>query len=98
MKKTKTIRNVPKVLKKCLKVCGKAIEIPYLNDRRVKNREKKLNILRVKIVIFGQFYAEYFHKNQFHYAQIVLHCERQQVQTGKLCSPRCLRDNANVIT
>ena len=27
------------VLKKCLKVCGKAIHIPRLYDGRVKNRE-----------------------------------------------------------
>ena len=29
-----------KVLKKSLKVCGKAIHIPRLYDGRVKNREK----------------------------------------------------------
>ena len=29
-----------KVLKKCLKLCGKAFHIPRLNDGRVKNREK----------------------------------------------------------
>ena len=39
-----------KVLKKCLKMCGKAIHIPQLYDGRVKNREKKLCIFRVKIV------------------------------------------------
>ena len=63
-----------KVLKNCLKVCGRAIHIPRLNDGRVKNREK-MCIFRVKIVVFGQFYAKYFHKKQFHYAKIVLPCE-----------------------
>ena len=29
-----------KVLKKCLKMCGKAIHIPKLYDRRVKNPQK----------------------------------------------------------
>ena len=29
-----------KVLKKCLKVCGKVIHIPQLYDGRVENREK----------------------------------------------------------
>ena len=29
-----------KVLKKCLKMCGKAIHLPRLNDGRVRNREK----------------------------------------------------------
>ena len=37
--------------------------------------EKKMSNFKVKIVVFGQFYAKYFNKNQFHYAQIVLHCE-----------------------
>ena len=60
--------------------------------------EKKLSVFRVKIVVFGQFYAKYFNKNQFHYAQIVLHYELQLVQTGKLGNTRCLKDNANVIT
>ena len=64
-----------KVLKKCLKMCGKAIHIPQLYDGRVKNREKKLCNFRVKIVVFEQFYAKYFLKKQFHYAQIVLHCK-----------------------
>ena len=63
-----------KVLKTCLKVCGKAIHLPRLNDGRVKNREK-MSVFRVKIVVFGQFYAKYFKENQLHYAQIVLHCE-----------------------
>ena len=31
-----------KVLKNCLKVCGKATHTPPLNDRRVKNREKNV--------------------------------------------------------
>ena len=91
----KCSKNVPK---KCLKVCGKAIHLPRLNDGRVRNREKKFCVFRVKIVLFGQFYANYFHKKQFNYAQIVLHCEWQQVQTDKMCNTRCLRDNANVIT
>ena len=60
-----------KVLKKCLKICGKAIHLPRVNDGRVRNREKKLCIFRVKIDVF----AKYFHKKQFHYAQIVLQCE-----------------------
>ena len=42
------------------------LEIEKKIDGRVRNRE---------IVVFGQFYAKYFHKKQFHYAQIVLHCE-----------------------
>ena len=29
-----------KVLKKCLRVHGKAIHLPHLNDGRVRNREK----------------------------------------------------------
>ena len=62
-----------KVLKKCLKVCGRAIHLPRLNDERVRNREKKLCILEKNV--FGQFYAKHFHKKQFHYAQIALHCE-----------------------
>ena len=48
------IKFSKKVLKKCLKVCGRAIHIPRLNDGRVKNREK-MCIFRVKIVVFGQF-------------------------------------------
>ena len=64
-----------KVLKKCLKVCGKAIHLPRLNDGRVRNREKNCVFLEKEIIVFGQFYAKYFHKKQFHYAQIVLHCE-----------------------
>ena len=87
-----------KVLKKCLKVCGKAIQIPRLNDARVKNREKNCILLEKELFFFGQFYAKYFNKKQFHCAQNVLHCERQQVQTSKLCNTRCSRDNANVIT
>ena len=31
------------VLKICLKVCGKAIHTPPLNDGRVKNREKDVS-------------------------------------------------------
>ena len=34
MKCSKTVHR------KCLKVCGTAIQIPRLNDERVKNREK----------------------------------------------------------
>ena len=78
MNKTNAQNNVKcskKVLKKCLKMCGKAIHLPRLNDGRVRNREKKLRIFRLKIDVFGQFYAKYFHKKQFHYAQIVLQCE-----------------------
>ena len=56
-------------------MCGKAIHLPRLNGGRVRNREKKLCIFRVKIDVFGQFYAKYFHKKQFQYAQIVLQCE-----------------------
>ena len=37
-----------KVLKKCLKVCGRAIHLPRLSDERVRNREKKLCILEKK--------------------------------------------------
>ena len=37
--------------------------------------EKKMCIFRVKIDVFGQFYAKYFHKKQFHYAQTVLQCD-----------------------
>ena len=69
------VKRCKKVLKKCLKVCGKAILLPRLIDGRVNNREKKLCIFRVKIVVFGQFYAKYFHKKQFDYAQTLLHCE-----------------------
>ena len=94
----KYVKCSKKVVKKCLKVCGKAIHLPRLNDGRVRNREKNCVFLEKKIVVFGQFYAKYFHKKQFHHAQIVLRCEWQQVQTGKLCNTRCLRDNANVIT
>ena len=62
------------------------------------NSRKKLCILRVKIVVFGQFYAKNFRKKQIHYEQIILPFEWQQMQTRKLCYTRCLRDNANVIT
>ena len=69
------VKCTRKVLKKCLKVGSKAIHLPRLDDGRVRNREKKMCIFRVKLVVFGQFYAKYFHKKQCHYAQIVLHCE-----------------------
>ena len=85
-----------KKLKKCLKMCGKAIHLPRLNDRTVRNQEKKLCIFRIKIVVFGQFYAKYFHEKQFHNAQIVLHYDWQQLHTGKLYNTRCFR--ATVIT
>ena len=49
--------------------------LPRLNDGRVRNRERKLFIFRVKIDVFGQFYAKNFHKKQFLYAQIVFQCE-----------------------
>ena len=50
------------VLKMLLKVCGKSIRIPGLNDGRVKNRGNNCVFSRVQIVIFGQFYARNFHK------------------------------------
>ena len=34
------MKGSKKVLKNCLKVCGKAIHITRLNDGRVENREK----------------------------------------------------------
>ena len=63
-----------KVLEKCLKVCGKAIHTTGSNDGRI-NIEETHVFFRVKIAIFGQFYAKDFHKKQIHYAKIVLHCE-----------------------
>ena len=59
-----------KVLKNCLKVCGKAIHLPLLNDGRVRNREKNCVFLEKKIVVFGQIYAKYFNKKQIKYAKI----------------------------
>ena len=38
----KYVKCSEKVLKKCLKVCGKANHLPRLNDGRVRNREKNL--------------------------------------------------------
>ena len=38
-----------KVLKKGLKVCGKAIPLPRLNDGRVRNREKNCVFLEKKL-------------------------------------------------
>ena len=37
-----------KVPKKCLKVCGKAIHLPRLNNGRVRNREKNCVFLKKK--------------------------------------------------
>ena len=37
-----------KILNKCLKVCGKAIHLPRLNDGRVGNREKNCVFLEKK--------------------------------------------------
>ena len=34
------VKRSKKKLKKCLKVCRKAIHLPRLNDGRVRNREK----------------------------------------------------------
>ena len=44
-----------KVLKKCLKVCGKAIHLPRLNDGRVRNREKKCVFLDLKLMFLANF-------------------------------------------
>ena len=63
-----------KVLKNCLKVSGKEIHLPRLNDGRVRNREKNCVILEKKCC-FWTFFCKILPKKQFHYAQIVLHCE-----------------------
>ena len=56
----------------------KKIDLPRLKDGSWKSR-KNLCIFRLKIVISGKFYVKHFHKKQFNNAQIVLHCEWQQV-------------------
>ena len=79
-----------KVLKKCLKVCGKAIHLPRLNDGRVRNREKNCVL-------------DNFKQNTSKKSNSIMHnlfciVNDNNFQTGKLCNTRCLRDNANVIT
>ena len=44
-----------KVLKKSLKMCGKAIHIPQLYDGRVKNREKNSVFLESKLLFLNNF-------------------------------------------
>ena len=62
------------VLRKCLKVCGVAIQIPRLNDERVKNREKIL-LIKSKNCYVWTILCKILPQKAIHYAQIVLPCE-----------------------
>ena len=52
-----------KVLKKCLKICGKAIHLPRLNDGRGRNREKSCVFLEKKMLFLDNFMQNTFTKS-----------------------------------